>query len=139
MYQNLSLDQLNANCKGSLLEQLGMRFTLVETGKVEAVMPVDHRTIQPVGILHGGATIALAETVAGLGSNFLCQEGEHAVGMQLSAHHLSSPRKGEVRAIATIIHQGTKSHVWQVEIFAADNRLVSVVTVTNMIIKRKIS
>jgi uncharacterized protein (TIGR00369 family) len=139
MYQNLTLSQLNDIGKNSLLEQLGMRFTLVEEGKVEAVMPVDHRTKQPVGILHGGATIALAETVAGLGSNYLCQEGEHAVGMQLSVNHLSSPRKGDVHAVATILHQGKKSHVWQVEVFSDDNLLVSIVTVTNMIIKRKIS
>jgi uncharacterized protein (TIGR00369 family) len=135
MYQNLTIYQLNSSLQGSLLERLGMEFTSVGNGKIEALMPVDSRTIQPIGILHGGATIALAESVAGLGSDVLCPEGWHAVGMQLSVNHLSSPRNGMVRAVGTIIHKGKKSHVWKVEVFSDDNCLVSVVTVTNLIIK----
>jgi 1,4-dihydroxy-2-naphthoyl-CoA hydrolase len=135
MYQELTINQLNNATKGSLLEQLGMEFTLVEEGKVEAIMPVDSRTIQPVGILHGGATIALAESVAGLGSDILCPEGFHAVGMQLNVNHLSSPRSGKVKAVGKLLHRGKRSHVWQVEVHDDDSRLVSVVTVTNLIIK----
>lgn len=137
MVKNLTTDQLNDLCKGTLMEHLGMQITRIEEGRVEATMPIDVRTIQPVGILHGGATIALAESVAGIGSYFLCSDEEHAVGMQLSVNHISSPRKGEVTAVALILHQGKKSHIWQVEVFASDKKLVSVITVTNMILKKK--
>jgi uncharacterized protein (TIGR00369 family) len=139
MKKNLTIDQCNELCKGTLMEHLGMKITVVEEGRVEATMPIDQRTVQPVGILHGGATIALAESVAGIGSYYLCSPEEHAVGMQLSVNHISSPRKGEVKAVALILHQGKKSHIWQVEVFSADNKLVSVITVTNMIIKKRIS
>ncbi len=139
MNKNLTIDQCNELCKGTLMEHLGMKITVVEEGRVEATMPIDQRTVQPVGILHGGATIALAESVAGIGSYYLCSPEEHAVGMQLSVNHIYSPRKGEVKAVALILHQGKKSHIWQVEVFAADNKLVSVITVTNMIIKKKVS
>lgn len=137
MDNNKTIDQLNNLCKGTLMEHLGMKIVLAQDGRVEATMPIDARTIQPVGILHGGATIALAESVAGLGSYYLSTPDEHAVGMQLSVNHISSPRKGEVKAVATILHHGRKSHIWQVEVFSADGKLVSVITVTNMILKKK--
>ena len=73
--------------------------------------PVDHRTRQPFGILHGGATLALAETVAGLGSMILCQPDEIVVGMQVSGNHISSAHEGDtVRAVGTIVHKGRSSH-----------------------------
>ena len=77
---------------------------------------VDHRTRQPFGILHGGATLALAETVAGLGSMVICNPDEFVVGMQVSGNHISSAHEGDtVRAVATIVHKGRSSHVWNVD------------------------
>lgn len=137
MNKNISIDQCNELCKDTLMEHLGMKITVVQADRVEATMPIDLRTIQPVGILHGGATIALAESVAGIGSYLLCSDDEHSVGMQLSVNHISSPRKGEVTAVAIILHQGKKSHIWQVEVFDTNKKLVSVITVTNMILKKK--
>lgn len=124
-------------CQGSLLDHLGIEFTSVSDGKVEAVMPVDERTIQPVGILHGGASIALAETVAGFGSQWICEEEEVALGMQISANHVSSIRSGEVHAVASLIHRGKRSHVWNVDILSDDQRLISTVRVTNLITKQQ--
>ena len=124
-------------CHGSLLDQLGIEFTFVSDGKVEAIMPVDARTIQPVGILHGGASIALAETVAGFGSQWICEEDELALGMQISANHVSSIRSGEVHAVASLIHHGKRSHVWNVDILSDDQKLISTVRVTNLITKQQ--
>ncbi len=124
-------------CQGSLLDQLGIKFTFVSDGKVEAVMPVDARTIQPVGILHGGASIALAETVAGFGSQWICEEDEVALGMQISASHVASIRSGEVHAVASLIHHGKRSHVWNVDILTNDQKLISTVRVTNLIAKQQ--
>ena len=106
--------------------------------RVEATMPVDHRTRQPFGILHGGATLALGETVAGLGSMILCQPDEIVVGMQVSGNHISSAHEGDtVRAVATIVHKGRSSHVWNVDVFTSTNKLVSSIRVVNSVMKKR--
>ena len=86
----IPLDQLNAQARHALMGNLGIQYTYADEDRVEATMPVDHRTRQPFGILHGGATLALGETVAGLGSMILCQPDEIVVGMQVSGNHISS-------------------------------------------------
>ena len=79
-------------------------------------MPVNHNTRQPFGVLHGGASLALAETVAGLGSMVLAKPDETIAGMQVSGNHVASAHEGDtVRAVATIIHAGRSSHVWNVD------------------------
>jgi uncharacterized protein (TIGR00369 family) len=101
-------------------------------------MPVDERTRQPFGILHGGATLALAETVAGIGSMIIGKPDEVIVGMQVSGNHLSSASEGDtVRAVATILHQGRSSHVWDVNVYTSTDKLVSSVRVVNCVIKKK--
>jgi uncharacterized protein (TIGR00369 family) len=101
-------------------------------------MPVDERTRQPFGILHGGATLALAETVAGLGSMILCRPDEVIAGMQVSGNHVSSAREGDtVRAVGTVIHRGRSSHVWNVDVFASAGKLVSSVRVVNSVLKKR--
>lgn len=93
------LDQLNARAKHALMGNLGIQYTYASEDRVEATMPVDERTRQPFGILHGGATLALAETVAGLGSMILAKPDEMVVGMQVSGSHMSSAHEGDtVRA-----------------------------------------
>lgn len=132
------LDQLNTQAKHALMGNLGIQYTYVSQERVEATMPVDHRTRQPFGILHGGATLALAETVAGLGSMVLCQPDEFVVGMQVSGNHISSAHEGDtVRAVATIVHQGRSSHVWNVDVFTSTNKLVSSVRVVNSVMKKR--
>jgi 1,4-dihydroxy-2-naphthoyl-CoA hydrolase len=131
------LEQVNEMVKNTLVGNLGILFTKVEKGRVEATMPVDHRTIQPAGILHGGATIALAETVSGLGSMLLIDVSTRdSRGIQLSTNHISSAREGEVLGIATIVHQGETTHIWNVDVFQGE-RLISSIRVTNMIIQRR--
>lgn len=132
----ITIDELNEKSRGSLIETLGIRYTVATTERVEAVMPVDERTCQPFGILHGGATLALAETVAGLGSMLVCGEGGAAVGMQVSGSHLGSAKMGEeVRAIATPIHLGHRTHVWNVDVVnAVTGSPISTVRVTNFVV-----
>jgi len=132
-----SLEEINESFKGTLMENLGIVITKIGKGRVEATMPVDHRTVQPVGILHGGATIALAETIAGHGSFLLIDKATHDVrGMQLSTSHISGARDGEVKGVGTIIHQGSSTHLWNVDVFQGE-RLISSIRVTNMIIERR--
>ena len=88
--------------------------------------------------LHGGATLALAETVAGLGSMIICEPDEIVVGMQVSGNHISSAHEGDtVRAVATIVHKGRSSHVWNVDVFTSTNKLVSSIRVVNSVIKKR--
>lgn len=132
------LDQLNARSKHALMGNLGIQYTYASEDRVEATMPVDERTRQPFGILHGGATLALAETVAGLGSMIICKPDEIVVGMQVSGNHMSSAHEGDtVRAVGTIIHKGRSSHVWNVDVFTSTDKLVSSVRVVNSILKKR--
>ena len=134
---DVPLEQLNARARHALMGNLGIQYTYASENRIEATMPVDHRTRQPFGILHGGATLALAETVAGLGSMMLCQPDEIVVGMQVSGNHISSAHEGDtVRAVATIVHKGRSSHIWNVDVFTSTNKLVSSVRVVNSVMKR---
>ena len=132
------LDLLNERARHALMGNLGIQYTYASDERVEATMPVDYRTRQPFGILHGGATLALAETVAGLGSMIICEPDEIVVGMQVSGNHISSAHEGDtVRAVATIVHKGRSSHVWNVDVFTSTNKLVSSLRVVNSVIKKR--
>ena len=132
------LDLLNERARHALMGNLGIQYTYASDERVEATMPVDYRTRHPFGILHGGATLALAETVAGLGSMIICEPDEIVVGMQVSGNHISSAHEGDtVRAVATIVHKGRSSHVWNVDVFTSTNKLVSSIRVVNSVIKKR--
>lgn len=134
----IPLDLLNERARHALMGNLGIQYTYASEDRVEATMPVDYRTRQPFGILHGGATLALAETVAGLGSMVICQPDEIVVGMQVSGNHISSAHEGDtVRAVGTIVHKGRSSHVWNVDVFTSTNKLVSSIRVVNSVIKKR--
>lgn len=132
------LDLLNERARHVLMGNLGIQYTYASDERVEATMPVDYRTRQPFGILHGGATLALAETVAGLGSMIICEPDEIVVGMQVSGNHISSAHEGDtVRAVGTILHKGRSSHIWNVDVFTSTNKLVSSIRVVNSVIKKR--
>lgn len=132
------LDLLNERARHTLMGNLGIQYTYASDERVEATMPVDYRTRQPFGILHGGATLALAETVAGLGSMIICEPDEIVVGMQVSGNHISSAHEGDtVRAVGTILHKGRSSHIWNVDVFTSTNKLVSSIRVVNSVIKKR--
>ena len=132
------LDLLNERARHALMGNLGIQYTYASDERVEATMPVDYRTRQPFGILHGGATLALAETVAGLGSMIICEPDEIVVGMQVSGNHISSAHEGDtVRAVGTVVHKGRSSHVWNVDVFTSTNKLVSSIRVVNSVMKKR--
>lgn len=123
---------------GSMADHLGIRFLPSADGVVRAEMPVDHRTSQPFGMLNGGASLALAEILAGRSSAALCREGEYAFGMQVSGNHISPVAVGgKVIATGRLIHRGGSSHVWNIDITTPEGKLVSTVRVVNFILKKK--
>ena len=101
-------------------------------------MPVNNKTCQPNGNLHGGASLALAESMAGAGSYLLVDREKYNVfGLQVSGNHISSVDQGELIGDAQLIHKGKTTHIWEVKIMGENNKLISVVRVTNIITEKK--
>lgn len=133
---NLSLEEINKLNIATLMQSLGIEFTEIGADYLKAKMPVDERTFQPMRLLHGGANAALMETLGSFGSHLLIDpENESAVGLEINANHLGSVKGGWVEGKARIIHQGSSTHVWQIDIFREDGKLISTGRLTNMIKK----
>lgn len=110
--------QLNDRPKNHLGGLLDIQFTTIGENSVTATMPVDERTHQPAGILHGGASVVLAETLGSIAS-FMCIDPEfyQAVGLEINANHLRPVKNGKVTGICTVIHKGAKTHIWDIKIY----------------------
>lgn len=123
----------------SMGAHLGIKFQTIQEGYVKATMPVDARTCQPFGILNGGASLALAEIVAGHGSVPLCSPDQMPCGIQVSANHVRMVRTGSyVEATGRLIHRGRTSHIWNVDITDPEGRLVSTARIVNQIVKKRL-
>ena len=130
--------ELNALCKNTLIDNLGIEFVSAKVGEVVAKMPVDARTIQPFKILHGGASLALAETVASAGSALLVDlSNSDVVGIEVNGNHVGSANSGFVIATAIIYHKGERTHVWNVEIVDEARRKIMIGRVTVMVVPKK--
>ena len=117
------LDALNVIGENSLVAHIGIRFTAIGDDYLEAVMPVDARTHQPFGLLHGGASVVLAESMGSI-TGYLCtEEGKSVVGIEVNASHHRSVSSGEVRGICRPLHIGSRNQVWQIEIRNARGQL----------------
>lgn len=128
------------NTNGTLIEALGIEILSASSEKVEATMPVDERTRQPFGLLHGGASVALAETVASIGG-FHCvdPEREVCVGLEINANHIRGKKDGVVKAIGTPLHKGRTTVVWEVKIVDEDEKLICVSRCTLAVIQKRSS
>lgn len=124
-------EALNRHSPGTLGENLGIRFTRVGDDWLEATMPLDERTRQPFGLLHGGASVALAETLASVGANAVLDTSRQlAVGLEINANHVRAVREGQVTGRAAPLHLGGRTQVWQVEIRDREGRLSCVSRMT---------
>ena len=134
------LKKFNDLCKDTLMETLGIEYVDVdqELGTLVATMPVNSKVYQPMRILHGGATVALAESVGSAASQLLIDpEKEAAVGAEISANHLKSARTGMLIATATCVHKGKRSHLFQIRVENEQGELISMVKLLNFIKARK--
>lgn len=123
-YKPLTLEDLNKNALGTMVEFLGISFVKLGDDYLEATMPVDARTKQPMGILHGGANVTLAETLASIAANaVLNAETHYAVGLEINANHIRSVSTGLVRGITRPIHLGRTTQVWLIDIFNDQGKL----------------
>ena len=122
-FSQFSLDTMNRMSKNTLMQTLDITFVEAGDDYIVATMPVDHRTHQPMGLLHGGASAALIETIGSLGSALLCDlSKEHPVGVEVNANHVGGVKSGLVKGIGKLVHGGKRSHVWQVDIFSEETQ-----------------
>ena len=134
---DVTVERLNEGSLCNLAEHLGMEFTDVGKNYLCAKMPVDHRTMQPMGLLHGGASVALAETLGSVGA-YCCidRTKQYCVGLEINANHLRSVKGGYVYGKAVPIHIGKSTHVWSIEIRDDAERLVCISRITMAVLDR---
>lgn len=131
----IDLERAARTVPGSMLEALGIRFVEIGDDFLRAAMPVDERTRQPFGLLHGGASVALAETLGSFGG-WLCVPpgGGHVMGIEINANHLRSVREGEVVGTARPIHLGRSTQVWETRIVDPQERLMCIARITLVVV-----
>lgn len=136
--KDLTIDQFNILGKGTMDEYLGIQWTELGEDHLKAIMPVDHRTRQPYGFLHGGASCVLAETIGSVGSAMVIDHNRfYCVGLEINANHIRTVREGVVTAIAKPLHLGTSTHVWDIKIFDEREKLVCASRLTVAVLPRK--
>ena len=131
------LEQANEMSRDCAIGRLGIEFTEIGADSLTARMPVDGRTHQPLGILHGGASVLLAETLVSWAANFVVEPGKACVGMEINANHLRPVGSGLVTGTARPFHIGARSQVWHIEIHDERQRLVCVSRLTMAVVERR--
>lgn len=127
----------NEATRNTLMETLGIEFTDFGEDFLEATMPVNSRVHQPMGLLHGGATAALAESLGSTGSFIMLRDqGAGIVGIEINANHLRSAKEGMVTARGHLLHKGRKTHVWDIRVTDESGKLISVCRLTNMVLTK---
>ena len=135
--KDITLNEVNSFSKNTLLSHLNIELTNIGNNYLEAKMPVNHKTIQPMGILHGGATVALAESIGSVGSNMLIDiKSEYAVGLSINANHVGSATNNYVIGKGTIIQKGRSTHVWNLEVTDNNEKLITRCRLTISFVKK---
>lgn len=134
----LQINDFAHYAKNTMGEHLGMVFTELGPDYLKATMPVDHRTKQPYGLLHGGASVALAETLGSIGAALVIdQEKLICVGQEINANHIRGVKSGIVTGIAKPVHMGATSHVWEIKIYDEAEKLVCISRLTVAILQKR--
>ena len=132
------LEKLNSINRNTLMETLDIRYTEIGSDYLIATMPVNSRVHQPMGLLHGGATVALAESVGSAASHYFTRDDSTEVrGIEINANHLRSVKAGIVQATARIIHKGRSTHLWEIKIEDEEGRLISICKLTCIVLAKK--
>ncbi|WP_369049224.1 PaaI family thioesterase [Tenacibaculum sp. UWU-22] len=137
MQSSKILEKLNSYNKNTLMQTLDIEFVDIGCDFITAKMPVNSRVHQPYGLLHGGASAALAETVGSMASAYFLNDDTKIVkGIELSINHVKSKREGTVFATAKQIHKGKTTHLWEIRIVDEENNLISLCKITNIILNK---
>ena len=135
--QNITLAALNAMSNNTLAGMLGIEFTELGEDFIVARMPVDERTRQPLGLLHGGASVALAETLGSVAATLCLDDSRFCVGLEINANHIRSIRNGFVTGRTQPVHIGKQTHVWEIRITNESNELICISRITMAILEKK--
>jgi 1,4-dihydroxy-2-naphthoyl-CoA hydrolase len=136
--KNITLESLKSLGKGTMSEFIGIEWTEIGDDYLKARMPVDHRTSQPYGLLHGGASCTLAETIGSVASHLVADNTKFfCVGLEINANHIRSAKNGFVTGIATPLHLGSSTHVWDIKLFDENEKLVCVSRLTVAVLMRR--
>jgi len=132
-----TLNSFNEICKNTLMETLEIKFTELGDDYLVATMPVNKKVHQPYGILHGGASAALAESVGSAASSFFIDNTKYLTkGIEFTINHVKSVKEGVVTARATCLHKGRSTHLWEIRIVNEDDQLISICKLTNIILEK---
>lgn len=132
------LNLCNKLCQNTLMQTLKIEYIDAGEDFLVAKMPVNSNVHQPMGLLHGGATVALAESVGSAASiMFINHEKQEVRGIEISANHLKSKRDGEIKATARIVHKGRSLHLWEIRIVDEEDNLISLCKLTNMVLPKR--
>lgn len=136
--KDISPDQVNVRGRKTLVEHLDIQITEVGNDFLKGDMPVDERTVQPLGLLHGGASCVLAESLGSIAANMVLDNSKFvAVGQSINASHVRSARDGRVTGVAKALHLGRTSQVWEIMITDKDDKLVCVSRLTMAVIEKR--
>lgn len=136
-HNDFTLDMLNDRGKNTLIEYLGIQITEIGDDYMVARMPIDHRTLQPAGIMHGGSSCALAESVGSTAANCCVDQSKfYCVGLEINTNHIKSIREGFVFGTAKPYHIGRTTHVWGIEIVNEKKQLISVNRLTMYVLEK---
>jgi 1,4-dihydroxy-2-naphthoyl-CoA hydrolase len=134
----ITLENLNGLSKNTMAEAIGIEFTAIGPDFLEAKMPVDSRTHQPFGLLHGGASVALAETMGSVAATCCVDMSrQFCVGLEINANHVRGVREGFVKGVTRPIHIGKKTHVWEIRIMNDKEELVCISRITLAVLDKK--
>lgn len=136
-FSEFTVEDLNNRPKNHLGGLIGIEFTEIGEDYLKGTMPVDERTHQPAGILHGGASVVLAETLGSIAS-YMCIDPElyQAVGLEINANHLRPVKSGKVTGVCTVLHRGAKTHVWEIKIYDDRGKMNCVSRITVAVIPK---
>ncbi len=135
--KEISIEQLTHNHVGTAVAALGIEFLEVGDDFIRARVPVDERTRQPYGILHGGVSVVLAETLGSCGAHYSAPEGDRAVGLDINANHIRSASSGWVTGIARPVHRGRSTQVWQIDLTNEAGELTCVSRITMAVLQAR--
>jgi 1,4-dihydroxy-2-naphthoyl-CoA hydrolase len=135
--KDITLEAINNLSRNTMAEQIGIEFTVIGDDFLEATMPVDSRTQQPFGLLHGGASVALAETLGSVAATCCVDpEKQFCVGLEINANHLKGARTGKVKGTTKPIHIGKKTQVWEIRIVNQQEELVCISRITMAVLDK---
>lgn len=133
----ITVEELNALFVQNMVVALGIRFSEITDDSLSATMPVDERTRQPLGILHGGASVVLAESLGSIASNLVIGRGDYVgVGLEVNANHIRPVKDGEVTGVCKPIHLGNKTHVWEIKLYDKRGKLHCISRLTVAIVPK---